>query len=213
MWMEQLERLIQQKHMLTHPFYQAWTCGMLSKTTLQDYAKEYYHHVKAFPTYLSTLHSHCEDISVRKMILDNLIDEEAGNPNHPDLWRTFALSLGVTNQELDNHKPKAATEALIKTFRESCMTSLAAGMTALYCYESQIPAICQTKIDGLKKWYGMTNPEGYHYFTVHETADVEHSKAEKQALGNLVKPGEEVNVLKEAEKILDSLSNFLSSFH
>ena len=35
-----------------------------------------------FPRYLSSIHSNCEDISVRQEILDNLIDEERGNDNH-----------------------------------------------------------------------------------------------------------------------------------
>jgi pyrroloquinoline-quinone synthase len=208
-----LEQMIQQKHMLLHPFYQAWTCGMLQKETLQTYAKEYYHHVKAFPTYLSALHSRCEDPKIRKSLLTNLIDEEAGDPNHPDLWRSFTLALGVKEEELGAHEPSEATLQMIQQFRSSCNTGpLAIGVAALYSYESQIPAICQTKIEGLKKWYGLTDPAGYRYFSVHEVADVEHSQTEKEMLEALMRPEEEEAVLKGAEKTLDSLGNFLSSF-
>ena len=212
-FMERLDALIQKKHMLTHPFYQAWTCGHLEKSTLQEYAKEYYHHVKAFPTYLSALHSRCDDAKSRRLLLENLIDEEAGKPNHPDLWRSFAMALGVTSKEIDGHQPQEAAKTLVDTFRDICRSDpIAAGVAALYCYESQIPSICTTKSDGLKKWYGMTNAGGYHYFTVHETADVEHSRAERELLGSMVTPEEESRVLASAERILDTLWNFLSSF-
>lgn len=212
-WIDQLEQLIQKKHMLSHPFYQAWTCGMLTKATLQKYAKEYYQHVKAFPTYISALHSRTEDPEIRRCLLTNLMDEESGSPNHLDLWKTFALSLGVDEYELDVYKPREATQDLINHFRQSCNTqSLAVGIAALYSYESQIPAICQTKIDGLKKWYGLTDPESYRYFSEHETVDIEHSQAEKKMLVSLVQPQEEKAVLKGADDTLDSLGNFLSSF-
>lgn len=212
-WMDQLEALIQEKHMLKHPFYQAWTCDMLSKETLQEYAKEYYHHVKAFPTYLSALHSRCEDIGIRKNLLSNLMDEEAGSPNHPDLWKAFALALGVSEQELHSHKPSTATQDLVNTFRKHCTQKpLPVGVATLFCYESQIPEICKTKIDGLKRWYGMDNPDQYRYFSVHETADIEHSLQEKEILTTMINPQNGKAVLKGAKDTLNALWNFLSSF-
>ena len=211
--MDQLEQLIKQKHMLLNPFYLAWTRGTLTLPQLQKYALEYYHHVKAFPTYLSALHSRCEDKEIRKSLLSNLMDEEAGSPNHIDLWRSFILALGVGSEEIDNHKPKNETLDLIHTFKESCTSlPLSAGIAALYCYESQIPAICKTKIEGLTTWYGLKNPEDYRYFSVHETADIEHSLVEKALLINLVRPDQEEVVLTTAKKTLDSLYAFLNSF-
>ncbi len=213
LWIEKLERLIQQKHMLAHPFYQSWSCGTLTKATLHSYAKEYYQHVKAFPTYISAMHSQCDDPEIRRCLLTNLIDEESGYPNHPDLWKSFALAIGVDQDELDMHKPQAMTEELINHFRNNCRSRpLAVGLATLYSYESQIPAICQTKIEGLKQWYGLKNPESYRYFSVHETADIEHSHAEKKILLDIVQPREEGMVLEAVETTLDALGNFLNSF-
>ncbi|MEI8366225.1 MAG: CADD family putative folate metabolism protein [Parachlamydiaceae bacterium] len=212
-FMNKLDALIQEHHMLSHPFYKAWTCGHLKQSTLMEYAKEYYHHVKAFPTYLSAVHSRSDDAQVRRLLLENLIDEEAGKPNHPDLWRSFAIALGLTKQEVETHQPESAAKKLVDTFRDICRNEpIAAGIAALYCYESQIPAICTTKIDGLKQWYGMTNPGGYHYFTVHETADVEHSRVERQLLESMVSPEDEDAVMKSAQRVLSTLWDFLSSF-
>ncbi|MDR2540090.1 MAG: CADD family putative folate metabolism protein [Chlamydiales bacterium] len=213
LWIDHLEKLIQQKHMLSHPFYQAWTRGVLTKATLQTYVKEYYQHVKAFPTYLSSLHSRCNDLQIRKHLLTNLMDEESGCPNHLDLWKSFALAIGVDPKDLDLHKPQKATQELIDHFHKNCSQSLSVGVATLYSYESQIPTICQTKIDGLKKWYGLKNPESYQYFSVHETVDIEHSHTEKNILLDIVQPGEEKVVLEAVKTTLDTLGNFLSSFH
>ena len=93
--LDQIDNDIAEKHLLKHPFYLAWTRGELSKEALADYARQYYHHVAAFPTYLSAVHAKCDDQGTRKQLLANLIDEEAGSPNHPELWMKFAEGLGL----------------------------------------------------------------------------------------------------------------------
>ena len=74
-----LRDAVMEYSMLKHPFYVAWTEGKLSKPVLAEYAKQYYAHVRGFPTYVSGVHSHCEDLSVRRELLENLIEEERGN--------------------------------------------------------------------------------------------------------------------------------------
>jgi len=51
-YLDKIDSDIAVKHLLKHPFYLAWTRGELSKEALTDYARQYYHHVAAFPTYL-----------------------------------------------------------------------------------------------------------------------------------------------------------------
>src|SRR6266704_2382848 len=101
-YLDSIDNEIADKHLLKHPFYLAWTRGELSKEALADYARQYYHHVAAFPTYLSAVHAKCDDQATRKQLLNNLIDEEAGSPNHPDLWKKFADGLGVEDVDLAN---------------------------------------------------------------------------------------------------------------
>src|SRR6187200_602894 len=72
--------------MLKHPFYQAWSEGRLSQSVLAEYAKQYYAHVRAFPTYVSAVHSRCDNLETRQELLENLIEEERGAENHPELW-------------------------------------------------------------------------------------------------------------------------------
>src|SRR5262249_12696920 len=186
-YLDEIDNDIVTKHLLKHPFYLAWTRGELTKEALIDYARQYYHHVAAFPTYLSAVHSNCDDQNTRKELLNNLIDEEAGSPNHPDLWRKFAQSLGVKDIDLLNAEKEPETRHLIDAFRSVCSGGATAeGLAALYAYESQIPAICESKIDGLKKYYGFDNPENHNYFTVHIEADREHSTAEREMLSRYI---------------------------
>jgi pyrroloquinoline-quinone synthase len=202
---------IAEKHLLKHPFYLAWTRGELSKEALTDYAKQYYHHVAAFPTYLSAVHAKCDDQPTRKQILSNLIDEEAGSPNHPELWKQFASALGVNDVDLAKTEKQPETKNLIETFRSVCGNeSTAEGLAALYAYESQIPAICESKIDGLKKHYGFTDPKDYEYFSVHIEADKEHSAAEREMLNAYIDNQNVDKVRASARRILDALWEMLS---
>jgi len=209
--LETIDNDIAEKHLLKHPFYLAWTRGELSKEALTDYAKQYYHHVAAFPTYLSAVHAGCDDQPTRKQILSNLIDEEAGSPNHPELWKQFAEGLGVEDVDLVQTEKESETKNLIGTFRSVCSDKTTAeGLAVLYAYESQIPAICESKIDGLKKHYGFTDPKHYEYFSVHIEADKEHSATERGMLADKIDDQNIYNVRASVNRVLDALWEMLS---
>jgi pyrroloquinoline-quinone synthase len=209
--LDEIDNDIAEKHLLKHPFYLAWARGELSKEALTDYSQQYYHHVAAFPTYLSAVHANCDDQRTRKELLNNLIDEEAGSPNHPELWKKFAGGLGVEEAELAQTGKQPETENLINTFRSVCkQRSTAEGLAALYAYESQIPSICESKIDGLKKHYGFTKPEHYQYFTVHIEADRAHSAAEREMLGRYLGVHNFDSVKVSVNRVLDALWDMLS---
>jgi len=100
---------------------------------------------------------------------------------------------------------------LIDTFRSVCRDgSTAGGLAALYAYESQIPEICESKIDGLKKHYGFTNPKDYQYFTVHVEADREHSAAERKMLAAYIDKQNFESVKASVNRVLDALWGMLS---
>src|SRR5271170_8121603 len=87
-------------NLLQHPFYQAWSKGELTRDDLREYAAEYWHHVSAFPTYLSALHASLPDGELRRTVLRNLADEEgidtASARSHSDLWMDFARGMGAS---------------------------------------------------------------------------------------------------------------------
>src|SRR5438477_10741299 len=209
--LDQIDKDIAAKHLLKHPFYLAWARGELSREALADYARQYYQHVAAFPTYLSAVHANCDDQATRKELLNNLIDEECGSPNHPELWLNFAEGLGVSARDAQNAEKWPETKNLIDMFRSVCRDgSTAEGLAALYSYESQIPAICESTIDGLKKHYGFADPKHYEYFSVHIEADTKHSADEREMLGSYVDDRNIDNVRTSVHRVLDALWQMLS---
>jgi len=90
---KELKSLIQEKHLLRHPFYRAWETGKLTRAILGKYAEQYYHLENTFPRLLSRTHTHCEDPIIRQIITNNLYDEEHGADNHRELWLRFGEGL------------------------------------------------------------------------------------------------------------------------
>ena len=186
MFSKELNKKLDQYHLLNHPFYKSWNEGKLTREIIKDYAEQYYQHVKAFPRYISATHSICEDIEKRKILLENLQDEENPNADHPKLWKNFALAMGADSKKIEDVKREWFTEDMIENFFHQARKSYAEGLASLYTYERQIPEIAETKIRGLKKFYGVTSKKGLEFFEAHKAADVIHRK--------------------ECEKLLDALS-------
>lgn len=182
-FLAQLDAVIHQNRMLDHPFYQMWSMGKLSRDALREYAKQYYHFVQAFPTFLSATHANTPELTVRQELLENLIEEERGEDNHPGLWLRFAEALDVSEQEARTTQLLPETREAIETLRSVTRnSSYLAGVAALYAYESQIPEVARVKIDGLKKFYGIAAERPLSFFTVHQEADVHHSAGERKIL-------------------------------
>ncbi len=171
-----LQETISPYHLLSHPFYQAWTRGELTREQLQHYARQYQPFVEAFPRFVSAVHSNCENATARQMMLENLMDEEGKTGHsapHPELWQDFISALGAKTDETNYGQ---AALAMKQAFLSLCQKSYAEGLTALYAYEYQTPAISKTKIEGLKAFYGLDSEQATAFFAVHEVADVYHSK-------------------------------------
>ena len=171
--------------MLSHPFYQLWNEGKLELDTLREYAKQYYAHVKAFPTYVSAVHSRCDDLKVRQLLLENLIEEERGENNHPELWLRFAEGLGVSRDEVKNAALLPSTVDSVNRLKKlTSSEDYRLGIAALYAYESQIPEVATTKRNGLKEFYGIDDERAVSFFTVHESVDQVHRQSEMKVLGD-----------------------------
>ena len=187
MFSKELNQKLDQYHLLNHPFYKSWNEGKLTREIIKDYAEQYYQHVKAFPRYISATHSLCEDIEKRKILLENLNDEENRDADHPKLWKNFAIAMGADSEKIEDVKAEQFTKDLIDNFFKNGRSTYAEGLASLYTYERQIPEIADTKIKGLKKFYGVNSKDGLEFFETHKKADVYHRV--------------------ECEKLLDGLSN------
>ena len=209
--MQLLDRQLNENHLLKHPMYQAWSAGKLSRNDLQTYACQYYHHVDAFPRYISATHSNCHLPHARQVLLENLNDEEGITTGeaHPTLWLQFAKGLGLCEKTVKNSVPTPETKQLIDDFLSLSRSSYAEGLGALYAYERQIPQTAASKIMGLKQFYNIDDQATLKFFRVHLEADVEHSEATKTLMQELP-PVEKIKAEKAAKKIAQSVWNMLS---
>ena len=207
MFSQELNKKLDQYHLLNHPFYKSWNEGKLTREIIKDYAEQYYQHVKAFPRYISATHSICEDIEKRKILLENLQDEENPNGDHPKLWKNFAISVGANKNKIEKAKQESFTKRMIDNFFKQGRKSYAEGLASLYTYERQIPEIADTKIRGLKKYYGVSSKKGLEFFEAHKAADVLHRKACEKLLDGLSKKEQ-----KKAEKAALSTAKYLWNF-
>ena len=207
MFSKELNKKLDQYHLLNHPFYKSWNDGKLTREIIKDYAEQYYQHVKAFPRYISATHSLCKDLDKRKILLENLLDEEKDGADHPKLWKNFAVAIGADTKEIENVKKENFTEELIDNFFKHGRSSYAEGLASLYTYERQIPEIAETKIQGLKKFYGVSSKEGLEFFEVHKAADVYHREACEKLLDQMSKEEQ-----KKAERSALSTAKFLWNF-
>ena len=207
MFSKKLNEKLDQYHLLNHPFYKSWNEGKLTREIIKDYAEQYYQHVKAFPRYISATHSLCEDIEKRKILLENLQDEENKDADHPKLWKNFATEMGADSEKIENVKQETFTKDLIDNFFKQGRASYAEGLASLYTYERQIPEIAVTKIQGLKKFYGVSSKEGLEFFEANKSADVVHRAECEKLLDGLSKEEQ-----KKAEKASLLTARYLWNF-
>src|SRR6185436_16851915 len=154
-------------------------------------AKQYYAHVKAFPTYVSAVHSRCDDLKVRQLLLENLIEEERGENNHPELWLRFAESLGVARDDVRTAELLPSTVQSVQQLKSlTSSPDYVQGIAALYAYESQIPEVAKTKREGLQAYHGITDARAVSFFTVHESVDQVHRQAEMKILNDACRTDE-----------------------
>jgi pyrroloquinoline-quinone synthase len=211
-FIEKIDAEIQKHHLLNHSFYKLWNEGALKKETIQEYAAQYFNHVSSFPRYLSAIHSNCDDIKVRQLLLENLVDEEKGNENHPELWMRFAEGMGNTRQDVRDTVVMDETRELVETFKKlSKSEKYHIGLAALYCYESMQPEISETKKDGLQKFYGIEDENTLKFFTVHMHADKWHRQVVRKMLAELSNTKEkQAEILEAVTSSLRALNNFLT---
>ncbi len=201
-----LNEIIAEFSLLKHTFYLAWSRGELSQEILQRYAAQYYSQVASFPRFISRVHTNCDQIEARKVLLENLVDEELHGTDHPALWMQFANGLGVSKQAVLDDMPLPETKTMVDTYYDLAGTDWRDGLCALYAYECQVPEVSASKIEGLKKFYGIDDEKTLEFFTAHQQYDVGHSQQVASLIEKYVDPERAERATREAAK---ALSTFL----
>ena len=212
---EKLRDAVMEFSMLKHPFYVAWNEGKLNKSVLAEYARQYYAHVRAFPTYVSGVHSRCDDVSIRQQLLENLIEEERGEENHPELWLRFAEALGAAREDVRAAELLPSTKDSVSSLQMLTQSpDYREGLAALLAYESQIPQVAQTKREGLKNFYGIEDERSVAFFRVHESVDILHQQVEMQILEEKCQsPADQDRAIASARDAAKALWGFLDGVY
>jgi pyrroloquinoline-quinone synthase len=206
---------IHRRHLLTHPFYTAWSKGEVPMETLREYAGQYYQFEANFPRFVAGTYAHLSNAKHRKVLLENLIDEEGRSPTHPELWLNFARELGVSNRRASHAAPTPGTQRLLDTYEELAVSGDApSGLGALYAYESIFPEVAAEKSRGLREHYGLRSDLAHEFFRVHTLADREHSLAERKILMEEMRrsPRAAVAARAAAQRTTDAWWGFLDGF-
>ena len=176
MLIKRIDQEIEKHSLLKHPFYQMWSEGKLSIESLQGYAKEYFSLVKTVPVMIQRLAAH----SSNESIAENLREEM----DHIEPWIKFAGMVGVKRDELESYNVSPKTHNSIEKMLD-LMKTIENGIAAMYAYEAEIPKISRSKIDGLEKFYNITDDSGTEYFRIHESVDVKHATVWRNMLTKL----------------------------
>ena len=177
MELERIDAMIEERSLLKHPFYRAWSAGELKLESLAGYSKEYFQLVKAVPGFMDPLIA-LAPRSERPELEANR-DEES---EHVEPWRRFASELGVQAEELDSHGGLEKTRRAVALLG-SLMGTYEGGAAAMYAFEKEIPAISRAKLDGLAEFYGIDSERATEYFRLHTEADVRHAASWRRAVG------------------------------
>ncbi len=185
-----VDRELAKYNLLEHPFYKTWSKGELTQEELKFYAEQYYRHVSAFPTYLTSLHSRLPEGAMRRAVLSNAWEEECAEPAHSELWMRFIEGMGGDAEEVARGIAIEEIINLVETFHMLAQDApVATALGALYAYESQVPAIASEKLSGLMQHYGADERTG-SYFSLHRTADIQHAHVWREMISTLVEQDE-----------------------
>jgi pyrroloquinoline-quinone synthase len=172
-----------------HPFFQAIEAGTAPLETIYRWAGQFYPWLACVPSAYAERFARCptepQFVHFRNLILDQLV-EEAGDPHgktvgHPELWIQFCEGIGLPRAKLLAAPRFPSTMVAIDDFlylnREVPFYISAAGSS-----EPPNVDLCSRLLPAWRSKYHV--PEAaLTYYTLHVTADVEHTKFVNEMVG------------------------------
>ncbi|MEK7137845.1 MAG: iron-containing redox enzyme family protein [Patescibacteria group bacterium] len=161
-----IESEVEKHSLLRHPFYLAWSAGKLTREQLAGYAKEYYFLAKNVPAVMEAIKENLPKNAsdATRVTFAKHAEEER---EHIELWERFATSLGVSEKELEAYEPTGTVKEAVASIVEAASEGFEEGIAAMYAFECDLPAISESKIDGLIKFYGLRSEDAHAYFEEH----------------------------------------------
>ncbi len=180
----------------THPFFDRIERGDAPRELIHRWAAQFYPWLACVPIAMAERFSRCPWEArfdpYRKMILDQLL-EEAGDPKgkepgHPELWLRFCEGLGLPRATIHATAPLPSTLVAMDDFlylnREAPFFVSAGGSS-----EPPNVELCARLLPAFRKHYGVGEP-ALTYYTLHVTADEDHSRWVNQMVADFAKTPE-----------------------
>ncbi len=196
-----VSKAIKPFRLLTHPFYLRWQSGQLKLEELAYYASQYRLFERYLPSFLIRLTAALPKGDARDLILANLADEEGDPIAHIDLFERFANAVDAPVSPTG-----PAMTNLITNHEKLLAQSPVAALAGFLAYETQTAEIAETKAEGLKQFYGISN-FGASFWTHHSELEKNHAAWTTEALSMLIE--DEYTVITSAEAIARSWWEFL----
>ncbi|HSA75295.1 MAG TPA: iron-containing redox enzyme family protein [Candidatus Nitrosocosmicus sp.] len=176
-----INREIEQRSLLKHPFYKAWIEGKLTIDHLKGYSKEYFQLVKSIPQFVQNIYDNrsldnIEEEYYNSKYLANIKQIQKEESEHVLEWINFALGLGVSKKELIEYEGTQIVNTAISNLKKLSYSKIVEAASMMYSLEKEIPKISTTKLDGLENYYGINNFKAIQYFKIHQSVDIEHTK-------------------------------------
>jgi pyrroloquinoline-quinone synthase len=202
---QRIDSEIEKRSLLKHPFYKMWSEGKLTLDHLQGYSKEYFQLVKTVPRFVESIVQATDNF-------DAIINNAREEAEHVELWVRFATALGVSKSDLVSYGGSEKTNEAVANLMALANLTSEEAVAAMYAYEMELPKISRSKIDGLKKLYGMDSEDATKYFEIHEEADVRHAQVWREILQR-TPPERQESAFNAAIKSLQAQNMLLDSVH
>jgi pyrroloquinoline-quinone synthase len=178
--------------LLQHPFYVAWSMGMLPVPALKSYASEY-------GAFITTISQGWQAVGEQEIAE---IEQE-----HSRVWeRSFAASLDTSVAA-----PQVKEVAELVALASELFGEYAAALGALYAFEAQQPFTAQSKLKGLGEHYTQLPERCADYFRMH-AADYDEP-ALLSAKIDALDAGERQRALQACKRMSQALYRALSGIH
>jgi pyrroloquinoline-quinone synthase len=148
---------------------------------LQGYSLEYFQLVKVIPEMVNNIKLKLEESELRNTVEESHKEESS----HVEPWIRFATSLGIKEQDLLNYICDENTKNAVSSLMELTKNPLEEAVCAMYAYELDLPNISRIKIEGLNKFYNLSNADSTNYFEIHQEADIRHADIWRNMIKNI----------------------------
>ena len=203
-----IDNEIENRSLLKHPFYKMWSNGELNLNQLRGYSLEYFQLVKLVPEMVNNIKLKLQNQKLKSIVEESHKEELS----HIEPWVRFATSLGVQKQELLNYVCDENTRTAVSSLLELTNDSIDPSVCAMYAYEMDLPNISRSKIEGLHKFYNISDAASTNYFEIHEEADIRHAEIWRNMIKSIPDRKHDLS-FRAAQKSLDAQNMLLDSVY